>query len=134
MGKYNKFIFRGYKTIRISYRDYKDGDRKYQSDKANAINESIQKRLKIIRDQKTSAGRKEISIKFQKKLINEQITNNKIFNVHDHVRITRNRSGYIVYKGYVHFAPGNHYGIQLDENNGDHDGFYDGIRYFKHKR
>ena len=119
------------KTIRISYRDYKDGDRKYQSKQANDINESIQKRLKIIRDQKTTAGRKEISIKFQKKLINQQITNNRIYNVNDHVRLTRNRSGYIVYKGFVHFAPGDHYGIELDESNGDHDGFYDGIRYFK---
>eukprot|EP01084_Bolivina_argentea_P003841 7254_1 len=121
------------KTIRISYKDYEGGDRKYETLEANNINESIQKRLKIIRDQKTDAGRKEISIKFQKKLINQQIANNKIFNLNDHVRLTRNRSGYIVYKGFVHFAPGDHYGIELDESNGDHDGFYDGIRYFKTK-
>eukprot|EP01083_Nonionella_stella_P061941 161197_1 len=119
------------KTIRISYSDYKDGDRRYQSPVANDINEWIQKRLKIIRDEKTSSGRQEISIKFQKKLLHAEIASHKIYNLGDDVMLTRNRSGHIVYKGFVHFAPGAHYGIQLANDDGDHDGLYEGIRYFQ---
>ena len=36
-------------TIRISFKDYDLGDRKYQTDAASEINEHIQKRLKIIK-------------------------------------------------------------------------------------
>ena len=117
-------------TIRISFKDYDLGDRKYQTEKASEINEHIQKRLKIIKDQKTSAGRDEISIKFQKQLILQQIANTKKFEIGDHVRLIRDRSGYVVCKGNVHFAPSEHYGIELDAANGDHDGMVDGKRYF----
>lgn len=45
--------------------------------------------------------------------------------------MTRDRTGTIVYKGYVHFALQEHYGIELNDTSGDHDGKTHGIRYFE---
>ncbi|ETO19750.1 hypothetical protein RFI_17480, partial [Reticulomyxa filosa] len=55
------------------------------------------------------------------------------FNVGDIVRLTQRRIGKILYGGYVHFAMGTYYGVELMEGEGEHDGECNGLRYFSTK-
>ena len=63
---------------RILYKDYKEGERQYLSEAVVLINGGIQRRLRIIKDHKTTAHRKEISVAFDKKLMMAQIASQEI--------------------------------------------------------
>ena len=122
-------------TIRIGYAD-RQNERRYQTKQAKSIEKEIKKRIDIIKDQKTRIGRQEISFDFQKKLLNSQINKSKEFNIGDYVRLTRGRSGHIIWQGKVNFAPYEHYGIELDEPDTihGHNGEINGKRYFSIKQ
>ncbi|ETO25981.1 hypothetical protein RFI_11156, partial [Reticulomyxa filosa] len=102
----------------------------YKSPEAPTIEKEINRRLHLIDYKRSDARKGALSDTFQKKLrdkIQKETRNFKVGNV---VRLTQRRVGRILYSGFVHFAVGSYYGIELIEGEGDHDGEYDGIRYF----
>lgn len=57
--------------------------------------------------------------------------NTYLFNLNDYVCINDKKCGYLKYLGRVHFSNGIFCGIELDEQDGKHDGKIENIRYVK---
>lgn len=102
---------------------------------ATAIESSLLSRQQLIHECVESAKRNAIADKFQQSLMKKHKLlvdeHNFMYEVGDLVRLTQGRVGIVVYKGSVHFAMGEHYGVALVEGLGEHDGKREGIRYFK---
>lgn len=51
------------------------------------------------------------------------------FRINDYVCINEKKHGYVKFQGRVHFAEGYFCGIELEDQDGKHDGKIDNIRY-----
>ncbi|ETN98242.1 hypothetical protein RFI_39268, partial [Reticulomyxa filosa] len=118
-----------HETIHITYKDRKE-DRVYKGLHVNAINDAIQLRLNLLKQSKTTAQREDFSMRFHRSLLQKQIQSARDFHIGDKVRLTRNRVGIVVWIGEVDFAPSKHYGVELLEGEGDHNGTVNGKQYF----